>query len=246
MWLCVVGRDGKIREEKLLGLTNGSCGPQVDGDGNIYVMDNVLPKDMPVVPPEFAEALKERRDKWNYKGIFGSVIKFPPAGGGVYRTKISAKYTSLTERVTKETKEVSGLPEKPRGKLVAYRTVGSDAMVDNAEWVRPYASPATAKGCICFLARMSLDRYGRLFVPEAPSRRINVLDTEGNRICSFGRYGNADNGGKDSLRPIDGVPINWAYNVAASDKALYIADTDNRRVLRVRLDYRAAASCPLP
>jgi hypothetical protein len=55
-----------------------------------------------------------------------------------------------------------------------------------------------------------------------------------------------DNGGKDSVRPVEGVPLNWACNVVASDKAVYVGDTDNRRVLKVRLDYAAAATCPVP
>jgi hypothetical protein len=93
---------------------------------------------------------------------------------------------------------------------------------------------------------MSLDRYGRLFVPEAPSRRIRVLDAEGNELCVFGRYGNADNGGKDSLRPIEGVPVDWAFCLAASDRAVYLSDLNNRRVVKVRLDYQATSSCPVP
>ncbi len=233
MWLCLIGRDGKVRQEKLLGLTPASCSPQIDRDGNIYVIDNAIPKEMPEAPPDFAEAMKERYNC--YRGTFGSVIKFPPAGGGVYHTKVRGKKVSL-------------MPGKPRGKLVECRSGVGSSVVDNAAWIRPYASPTPGQfgTCVCFPARMSLDRYGRLFVPETPSRRINVLDGEGNLLCSFGRYGNPDNGGKGSPRPIKGIPINWVYNVTASDKALYISDTNNRRVLKVKLDYQAAARCPVP
>jgi hypothetical protein len=34
--------------------------------------------------------------------------------------------------------------------------------------------------------------------------------------------------------------------VAASDTAAYIADTNNRCVVKVRLDYRTTASCSVP
>ncbi len=233
MWLCVVGRDGKIKKEKVLGLTPACCSPQVDREGNIYVIDNAIPKAMPEAPPDFAEALKDRYNC--YRGVFGSVIKFPPAGGGVYHTKVKGKKGSLA-------------PEQPLGKLVECRSGAGPSVVDNAAWIRPYASPTPGQfgTCVCFPARMSLDRYGRLFVPETPSRRINVLDAEGNLLCSFGRYGNPDNGGKDSLRPMKGIPLNWAYNVTASDRALYISDTNNRRILKVKFDYQAAASCPVP
>ncbi len=235
MWMCVVGRDGKVKKEKLLGLTPACCSPRVDRDGNIYVLDNAIPKGMSAAPPDFAEALKERYNC--YHGLFGSVIKFPPAGGGVYHTTIRIRGG----------KRVSRAPEKPLGERVECDSGTGPCVVDNAVWIKPYASPTPGQRvCICFPARMSLDRYGRIFVPVAPARRIRVLDTEGNEICVFGRYGNADNGGPSSSRPMKGVPMDWVYNVAASDRAVYLADTNNRRVVKVRLDYAAAAKCPAP
>jgi hypothetical protein len=207
----------------------------VDACGNIYVLDNVIPEGMPAVPPCFVEAAKARRSE--YPGTFGSTIKFPPEGGGVFHKNVSLKG-----------KRGSLVPEKPRGDLLTCGTGKGPAVVDNAVWIRPYASPTPGQFgvCICITPRMSLDRYGRLFVPETAARRINVLDTEGNRLCSFGRYGNPDNGGTDSLRPMEGIPLNWAYCVAASDRAIYISDLNNSQVLRVRLDYRAAEKGPVP
>jgi hypothetical protein len=137
-------------------------------------------------------------------------------------------------------------PEKPRGKLVeCHGPIPS--VVDNAAWVSAYASPTPGQHgtCVCFPGRMSLDRYGRIFVPVTPARRIRVLDTEGNELCVFGRYGNADNGGTDSLRPMEGVPMDWAFCLAASDRALYASDLNNRRVIKVRLDYAVAADCSI-
>jgi hypothetical protein len=118
--------------------------------------------------------------------------------------------------------------------------------VDNAIWIRPYAAPAMGSHCICNNAHFDIDRYGRLFVPNALARQVEVLDTEGNTICTFGRYGNVDNGGKDSRRPVDGVPLNWGVDVAVSDTAAYISDLANRCVVKVRLDYQVTASCPIP
>jgi hypothetical protein len=206
-------------------------------------MDGAIPTDISPVPPEFKDQLKERYTK--YLGIFGSVIKFPPSGGGVYLKKASRK-----DPKTKKWVKVSLVPENPQGKLVECHTTGFGrtpaCVIDNAIWIRPYASPTPSTGCICFPARMSLDRYGRLFVPVAPARRFEVIDTEGNLVCRFGRYGNPDNGGEKSPRPVDGVPLNWAYNVAASDRAVYIGDTNNRRIVKVRLDCHAEAECQVP
>jgi DNA-binding beta-propeller fold protein YncE len=237
MWMCVVGADGSIEQgrEKLLGLTPGCCTPQVDRAGNIYVMDNAVPQDAPVAPADFLAAAEERYS--GYYGVFGSVIRFPPAGGGVYH---------LEAKVRGGRKSLA--PEKPRGKLLACRSGAGRCVVDNADWVSPHASPVPGhpQQCICFPARMSLDRYGRLFVPVAPARRIRVLDTAGNQLCVFGRYGNADNGGKEDPRPLEGVPLDWGFCLAASDRALYVSDLNNRRVVKVRLDYAASAKCAIP
>jgi hypothetical protein len=234
LWLCVMGRDGKVAEKRLVALTPAGCSPQVDRDGNIYVLDSAVPKGVPGMPAFLNEAITQRELRRVYDGVFGSLIKFPPAGGGIY-TRAGTAWGSRSGTV----------PQTLKGQRTECRR---GRVVDNAVWIRPYAAsvPSLAGVCICKMARFSLDRYGRAFVPAAPARRIWVVDTEGNRLCVFGRYGNADNGGADSLRPVAGVPMNYGGNVAVSDRAVYIADTHNRRVVKVRLDYRATATCPVP
>jgi hypothetical protein len=224
--LSVLGPDGKARKVNLCpNLTLKGCCPRVDRQGNIYVLEGLLPKDVPLGPPGFAGLEKAGAGKPSgYCGFFGCIIKFPPGGGAVGEAKEMPAPAEGVKRVV----------------------TASGALVDNAIWIHPYASPAMGSHCICNNGHFDIDRYGRLFVPNALARQVEVLDTEGNRICVFGRYGNVDNGGKESRRPVDGVPLNWGVDVAVSDTAAYISDLSNRCVVKVRLDYQAAASCLVP
>jgi hypothetical protein len=224
--LSVLGVDGKALKVNLCpNLTTRGCCPRVDRQGNIYVMEGMMPKNVPLGPPGFAELTNAGAGKASgYCSFFGCVVTFPPNGGAVGEAKEMPAPAEGTKRVV----------------------AASGALVDNAIWIHPYTSPTMGSHCICVNAHFDIDRYGRLFVPNALARQVEVMDTEGNPICVFGRYGNVDNGGKDSLRPVDGVPLNWGVDVAVSDTAAYIGDLSNRCVVKVRLDYRVAASCPVP
>ena len=233
--VCVLGPDGKIRTPELIyHLSPKASSPRLDMFGNLYLMEDVLPKGAASGPPELVAVMTEAEERmiwkkvggrtWGYRGLFGSIVKFPPAGGGVY------------------------FKEKPAGKGKQIECQDGK-IVENSVWIRPHVSPVYGEKnhwCFCFAGRFDIDRYGRIYVPIAPLRRIEVWDARGNKICTFGRYGNVDNGGKDSLRPVKGVPVNWGGNVAASDSAVYISDTNNRRVAKVRLTYHATATCPVP
>ena len=224
----MVGPDGKIKKACLLrALSNTVSSARVDRDGNIYVMEDAIPEKSPPAPPGFVKVLETERGYLGIRGLFGSIIKFPPTGGAFYY-KASEK----------------PMPEGSKRVLCRRGHVVEDSL-----WIRPYAAPVYGRGghwCFCFTGRFDLDRYGRLFVPNAPTREVEVVDANGNRICAFGRYGNVDNGGPGSKRPLEGVPMNWGANVAVSDSAVYVADTNNRCVVKVRLDYRAVASCAVP
>jgi hypothetical protein len=64
-----------------------------------------------------------------------------------------------------------------------------------------------------------------------------VYDENGNQITRFGEYGNMDSQGPDSSIPCPEIPINYAFRIAVSNKALYINDSGSQRVLKVWLDY---------
>lgn len=223
--LSVLGIDGKAVKVNLCPhLTMRGCSPRVDRQGNIYVLEGLMPKDVPLGPPGFAGLANAGAGKASgYGSFFGCIVKFPPNGGAV------------------------GQPKEMPGPAGVNRVVaGSGDLVDNSIWIRPYTSPAMGSHCICLNAHFDLDRYGRLFVPNALARKVEVLDAEGNSICAFGRYGNVDNGTRDSRRPVDGVPLNWGVDVAVSDRAAYISDLSNRCVVKVRLEYQVTSGCPIP
>jgi len=232
--LGVMGPDGKMQNKTLFPALSKMAGsPRVDREGNIYVMEDVLPEGAPPGPPPFGEIItKKIRNR--YKGVFGSIVKFPPSGGAIYLS------------------DDKNLPPPRDGhkRATCSNAAGLPHAIDNAVWIRPYAAPVYGVGghhwCWCFTGRFDLDRYGRLFVPVAPARRIRVLDTAGNHICSFGRYGSIENVREGSSRKLEGIPINWGSHMTVSDHALYIADTNNRCVVKVRLDCHAEAECQVP
>ncbi|MCS7047526.1 MAG: hypothetical protein NZO58_14310, partial [Gemmataceae bacterium] len=76
--------------------------------------------------------------------------------------------------------------------------------------------------------------------------RVEVIDTNNNPITTFGSYGNEDSGGPTARVKGPEIPLAWPTYVAASDQYAYVADTVNRRVVRVRLTYAARATCAVP
>ena len=94
-------------------------------------------------------------------------------------------------------------------------------------------------GCECRNCRFALDYFARSFVPEVGHSSIAVLDTNGNEILTCGRYGNQDS---PTTGESAGIPLGWPLSVVASDTHAYVADTVNRRVVKVRLRYAAEES----
>ncbi|MBL8799934.1 MAG: SMP-30/gluconolactonase/LRE family protein, partial [Planctomycetia bacterium] len=90
--------------------------------------------------------------------------------------------------------------------------------------------------CPCYHCKFDTDPYGRCFVPRAYGYHVAVVDTNGNRICEIGRYGNAD---RPAMKPGDtdiGLG-NCSFVATVSDKWLYINDEPNLRIIRVKLGY---------
>jgi hypothetical protein len=102
------------------------------------------------------------------------------------------------------------------------------------------------QACGCAHCRFTLDRFARSWLPQNEAQAIMVYDTNGNRILRLGRYGNADSCGKDSLVPDPDIGLGRVRALAASDEALYISDSDNRRTLRAKLSYSVEEVVAIP
>jgi hypothetical protein len=61
-----------------------------------------------------------------------------------------------------------------------------------------------------------------------------------------GRYGNEDSRGRGSPVPEPEIVIAWAPYVAASDRALYVMDYANARILQADLGYHVEEAVAVP
>ncbi len=172
-----------------------------------------------------------------------------------------------------EETEESKLPASMKKELVAAFSSPQGAELQGALWMQPgfghVGQCYDNDHCHCAGTDFDVDDYGRVFAPDTGRFRVGVLDTNGNPIVSFGGYGNQDCRGTDSYvldpqtrrpraRKADDpadlvspfarpqVAFGWIIGVAVTDRYAYVADLINKRVLRVRLDYAASESCPLP
>ncbi len=245
--LNVVGQDGKTKRTVIWQCFNGAV-PRVDARGNIYVADLVKPADRSF-PEFFAGKLApvpqqtQTGDSFWYSHMYGSIIKFPPEGGIIWYDK------DLPRSVLgKPPAELLARPKVPFKKHLAY-TPHLTGEIQGALWMRFGYSPYSGRiigntsHCSCEGHGFDVDSFGRVFFPNAGQFRIEVIDTNNNPITTFGKYGNEDSGGPGSRIKTPDIPLAWPSYVAVSDRYAYVADTINRRVVRVRLAYAAEASC---
>jgi hypothetical protein len=72
-----------------------------------------------------------------------------------------------------------------------------------------------------------------------------VVDNQGNEIVRFGSYGNADSQGPGSKVPRPAIPLAYPVAAKASWKHICVADSANRRVVRVDPVWAAEETCAL-
>ena len=239
---------GKLKHEALVGhIPNGSGGLAVGRDGSVYVSGNVKPAER-IYPADFADVLpkeawvwwrRPRPAPWDrpyynaYLYHWGSVLKFPPAGG------------SFWPAYKENGQDGRAAMDIPQGAAV-YKTgyLNAEVGVTGALWrfhgYGPVPSAALNWGdpsCTCMGPRFALDGFGRLFAPDVFRFAVNVLDAEGNLIARLGRYGNADDGG---------LSLAWAAYASCSGGKLFLSDMANRRVSVVALTAAGTAEAPVP
>jgi DNA-binding beta-propeller fold protein YncE len=239
-------KDGNLVGTVLWVVSDGEQGPRVDNAGNLYVADTVKPVGEPV--PNFFKGqfptfkIDKRSSPQNqYEWMYGSVIKFAPVGGAIW-------YPIVSENDGYGFKGDAQLPaDQPKVKIEA--CVGDRMQIKPAElqgalWYKYGISyildmhPGHNRRCHCTGTDFEVDDFGRVFYTDQGRFRVVVLDSNGNELLAFGRYGNQDAVGPD-------IQFNWFTGLTASDRYVYAADGSNRRVVRVALEYAADETCPV-
>jgi hypothetical protein len=198
----------------------GGGGTGMDRDGSLYIVQGgVLPAGQKALDgtPHFPA-----NDK--VQGGAGSLIKFRGQGG---------KYP--LGRIT-----WTGGPA-PDGAVKL-----NGAYATGALWAYGGVTGQTRRGCNCNNQRFDLDPWARVWIPATHLFSVMVLDSNGNRIARLGRYGNVDDTEADLKANKDGLRFAWLRAVAASDTALYVVDTANRRILKAALSYQAEETVAVP
>jgi len=204
-------------------------GVRVDLAGNIYV-------GMQAVPEGYAPPAGFEKDP-AYAGVTGSVVRFGPKGGAVL---------GVADAVSQQA-------DAP--KIALNRKMTAEGATRVYEGIAPFSGnwASTSDCCVCRVPRFDLDRYGRLYMPNAISNSVRLVDNSNNLILEFGKYGNFDSqlvnpnteagkAGKPTVATPE-VPLAWPTGVGASDAHVYVNDSYNNRVLRADLTWKAEESC---
>ena len=248
----VIGADGKPKRTVIWQCTHGAV-LRADHKGNIYLAEPLKPSgrcypeffDGKLPPQTRSLTPDEGKDVFWNSYMYGSIVKFPPSGGAVWYGKERKLSPSAIGQPPTE------LLAQPTLKFQAHLvyTPNAPAEVQGAEWVRfgfaPFAMHSGSDTCMCEGAGFDIDLFGRVFYPNLGQFRIEVVDANNNLIGTFGKYGNQDSGGPDAAVKKPDIPFAWPLTVAVSDTHAYVADTINRRVVRVRLAWTAQETCEI-
>lgn len=231
--LYVYGPDGRLKKAKLVDSEIPFVrSVRLDYAGNIYLHVGVRPGKSTLPPGLQGQLLEGREDpdavnRINpYPLIYGSVIKFGPEGGVI---------------------------RKGSGGVVCNYSYGQVTEIKGAKWISPgtsnvvsWGAGGTVAACRCELSGLDVDGFGRSFFCDAGRFRVGVLDTAGNELCWVGSYGNQDSAGPSSSVPTPEIAFAWPQAIAVDDKAVYVGDRLNRRIVRLRLACAAVATAAVP
>jgi hypothetical protein len=220
------GADGKLKAKNLVpGIPPGSCTVRADRAGNVYPALSVKPAGRGF--PEILAGLKPDREldrMFDRVGgsaeKAGTLFKFGPEGGRV-----------TTGGGSWKVHRGGGVPHS--GSVEGHKASYCG--------IEPFGT-----GCTCPSNRHDLDGFDRVFVPHTHLSTVLVLDANFNRVVRVGSYGNVDNDGSESARPKPEIGLASPNYVWAADRALYVADGGNKRLLRADLGYEAEEEAPLP
>jgi hypothetical protein len=234
----------KELDSAIIGPVPGSNGGlRVDLAGDVYLGLWNWPKDVPA-PEKWAKDVA-------YMCTTGSVFKFSPEGGAVLAPGKGQKLEDVRPAGAKGMVARTGSREGAG--------LFGDAFVEGAVAAYPGFGPFSAPHfgsntcCACRTPRFDLDRYGRLYLPNAMTNSVRVVDNAGNEILEFGRYGNYDSllvnpnleagkAGKPTVAVPD-IPLGWPTAAGVTREAIYVCDSYNRRGVRVVPVYAAEETC---
>ena len=80
-------------------------------------------------------------------------------------------------------------------------------------------------------------------MPDVFRFSVGVLDSNGNEIARFGKYGNLDSAGPKSRVPEPAIPFGWANSLTVGGGKVYLADRLNRRIAVVDVTFTAQETC---
>jgi len=226
----IYGPDGRLKRKNAVWASNAASSVRADAAGNMYIAENVKPRDC-VIPPELSGQVPTTT-RWKhgfnwYPWMYGSVVKFPPAGGAVrIRGTWGGSHWGSRWKPLPAWRPPGDAPVPQPIECVTRHN--EPASVQNAVWLHPGLSPAPAHagGCVCFGPRFDVDGFGRVFLPDVARCSVEVIDAAGHSIARF-------------------VPFAWPQYVGVSDEAVYVSDVMNRRIVRVRLGCAVEAACPV-
>ncbi len=212
------------------------CGIDVDARGNVYATDG----------SNQCKLLKFTPDG----KLVGDLLPGVTGYGGAVRTDLAGNIYVVQRGLPKKFKRPAGFQtdaayRRAVGSILKFGPQGGKAIkgknavlgYEGVLKVYPGCGPnsewAAAGSCVCTKPRFDVDRYGRLFIPNAVTFSVSVRDNAGNEIVRFGHYGNFDAQGPESAEPKPEIPLGWPTCAGASDKYIYVGDTLNHRVVRV-------------
>lgn len=226
-------------------LFHGANSMTVDSRGNMYTVDG----------PSWPEA----EDGWGFRFDY----TFPTADMGHWalRTAEGAEAYSRGETVASETFEFEHKGKLKRTReaaehivrhkaevayLVKFGPEGGDRGTQQEQWaLRGAYFGQVCFGCDTPRNLLACDGADRLILGDVDHNSVKVVDTAGNLVARFGRFGNAATvPGPDG--DADHLGFRNIYSVAAAGEYAYICDRDLRRVAEVRMAYRATKRCRPP
>ena len=246
----------RIRGPIIWKASDNILGPRFDQAGNIYVAEQVKPAGE-FCPEEFRDlvgevklGVKYSKSKGTPRGavlsMYGSVLKFSPKGGMIEHFPGGSPANG--KKGKKPNVPFVGEPRlDPALKTVEASWHKGDnyqwprpAKVTGALWMKLGISHIPLFYCNCETTRFDVDEFGRVWYPDLGRFRVCVLDTNGNGIAEFGRYGNADFPTEPGQ---EDYPLAWLIGVGVTDRYVYTGDSINKRLQRAKVVYATEETC---